>query len=182
MSQFVRGSMWIRQTTRWAVYLRDDLRCVFCMRTAADIVRGPDTNFLTLDHIRGRSGVPGEHLPENLVTACYECNIERGMQSLRSWCVSRGWSYAAVRSRAFKARAEGIERYREAAKLILGLVSGVPRADLVSIMAWRARRQWAGWQERLEWAQDLETCDKCHRKINDPGDFHEEAREEQVPF
>jgi hypothetical protein len=139
------------------------------------------TNFLTLDHARPRSGQAGEHDPSNLVTACYECNVDRGARSLRAWCASRGWSYEAVRARSFEARRADVNAFSEAARVLLGQVDGVPRADLVDVMTWRARRQWAGWQERLDWAKEVETCKTCHRRIGDPGDLLE-VDSAPIPF
>lgn len=182
MTDTRKGSTWIRPTSRWAIYLRDGMTCVYCQRTALDILRGADDNFLTLDHVQLRSQ-GGGHGPENLVTACYHCNQARGESSLQTWCLSRGWGYAAVRSRVYAARRRDPAPYHEAARVLLGQVPGVPRADIAIIMAWRARRQWAGWQERLEWVMDLETCSNCHRRIKDDGAAPPELEAEgPVPF
>lgn len=55
---------------RTRIYLRDKYRCQYCgvKRSAAE---------LTLDHITPR-GQGGESAPENLVTACVECNQRKG--------------------------------------------------------------------------------------------------------
>jgi 5-methylcytosine-specific restriction endonuclease McrA len=62
-----------RQATamkRMRIYIRDKFRCQYCgdKRTAVE---------LTLDHITPR-GQGGESVPENLVTACIECNQRKG--------------------------------------------------------------------------------------------------------
>lgn len=157
--------MWIRERTRWAVYLRDGLRCVYCSRTAAGILHETPDNFLTLDHFETRRG-GGGHKPNNLVTCCYECNRDRGRKSLLAWCEAQGWSYDTIWSRVYGARRKSIEPFREAAGVLLGGVPGVPRADLVVLMAWRARRQWAGEAERGTWEGDgLEICGACSRVL-----------------
>lgn len=70
---------WIRARKRWAIYLRDGLRCVYCGVQAATLALG-DEGFLTLDHFepRGRGGPHGEG---NLVTACYACNVAKSSRS-----------------------------------------------------------------------------------------------------
>lgn len=66
-----RGGLWIRKTTRQAIYLRDGLRCAYC---------GACDN-LTLDHIGDRDN----HDPKNLLTCCLRCNSRKQDKSLRAW-------------------------------------------------------------------------------------------------
>lgn len=162
------GSAWIRPRTRWSIYARDELICVYCQRNAAQILAESDSNFLTIDHVQARSR-GGGNSPDELVTCCYDCNSDKGSRSLRAWCASRGWSYAAVRARVYKARMKDIERARYAASILLGEVPGVPVADIVTILRWRARRQWAGWQEKMMWAADAHpACPYCARPVHVP--------------
>ena len=58
-----RKSNWIRKSTRLAVYLRDDLTCLWCTRSYWDGAT------LTLDHLD-----PTVNAPLSLVTACWTCN------------------------------------------------------------------------------------------------------------
>lgn len=157
----VGGSTWIRPATRWSVYLRDGLACLFCKQSAQEILSKTAHNFLTLDHFTTRAA-GGGHEPANLTTACYECNHDRGDLSLRAWCTSRGWPYTTVKSRVWEARQRDVEPFREAARVLLGEYPGVPKADIVVLLSWRARQQFAGWQERMDWASDqIEICERC---------------------
>ena len=65
---------WIRDTTRLAIYMRDHGRCVYCGSQAK----------LSLDHLSPVSK-GGSNKPTNLVTACMECNRERGVMRWREY-------------------------------------------------------------------------------------------------
>lgn len=66
------GMNWIRQNKRFALYLRDDCRCVYCRRALGD--KGVK---MTLDHVVPRS-LGGDNAADNLITACSKCNSKRG--------------------------------------------------------------------------------------------------------
>ena len=72
------GMNWIRQEKRLAIYMRDDMSCLYCGRTLEDGV------VLTLDHL-----VPyvmgGDNRATNLVTACRSCNSKRQAMRLNRW-------------------------------------------------------------------------------------------------
>jgi 5-methylcytosine-specific restriction endonuclease McrA len=72
------GGAWIAPKKRRAIYLRDDLRCVYCGTGIEDGVQ------FTLDHI-----VPcelgGDNGAANLVTACKACNSSKGSKSQRQF-------------------------------------------------------------------------------------------------
>lgn len=72
------GGNWIKPKKRRAIYLRDDLRCVYC---EAGIEDGAQ---LTLDHL-----VPcelgGDNGAANLITACKACNSSKGSKSQRQF-------------------------------------------------------------------------------------------------
>jgi HNH endonuclease len=60
---------------RFAVFARDNSRCVYCGRTS-------DESKLHVDHkVSVNDG--GTNLMENLVTACEECNLGKGAMSIR---------------------------------------------------------------------------------------------------
>lgn len=61
---------WCRRTTRIAIWLRDDRRCVYCDQPLA-------LHEATLDHLTPRSA-GGSNSPRNLVTCCRSCNSARG--------------------------------------------------------------------------------------------------------
>jgi len=138
-------SQWLFPTTRWAVYLRDDLRCVYCGVTIHELLAERADNFLTIDHFRTRSK-GGSNDPANLVTCCYSCNVDKGAQTLKAWCASMGWSYEAVRSKTLQRRRRPIEPFRPLAKRLLGRpVAGLPAepmAQLVEDHDWMVKRQW----------------------------------------
>lgn len=71
-----QGMNWCNPVTRLAIYLRDDLTCVWCQAKAAEDVK------LSLDHrrphVRG-----GDNSPGNLMTACITCNSARGDKPIR---------------------------------------------------------------------------------------------------
>lgn len=64
------------------VHRRDGFVCVYC---------GARTTELHLDHLRPLAHFPasalarGVHTPGNLVTACAECNLAKGVQNLRGF-------------------------------------------------------------------------------------------------
>ena len=63
------SSSWIRQSTRLAIYLRDGLCCVYCLRDWSE-------SGLTVDHIIPRSA-GGTNECTNLVSACMSCNAAK---------------------------------------------------------------------------------------------------------
>ncbi|HYE15382.1 MAG TPA: HNH endonuclease, partial [Pyrinomonadaceae bacterium] len=65
-----------RQTAgmrRLRIFVRDRFRCQYCGRKL-------DASRLSLDHIQPRSR-EGRSVPENLVTACVECNTRKGSRT-----------------------------------------------------------------------------------------------------
>lgn len=56
---------------RFAVFMRDGFRCVYCGRTIEDGVK------LEVDHVYPKSK-GGKDTMENLVTSCWECNHGKG--------------------------------------------------------------------------------------------------------
>ena len=73
------GMNWIRQTTRLAIYLRDDTTCMWCGSSVA-----ADGAKLSLDHVRTRSD-GGSNDPANLVTSCTNCNSSRGPKPMNEF-------------------------------------------------------------------------------------------------
>ena len=99
------GSKWIRPSTRWAIYYRDDFRCLYCERV------GP---VLTLDHLRSvQEG--GDHSPANLVTCCLSCNSAKQSGSTRAWyrkLRSHGLNTKHIRDRIRRAVGRELDRAR----------------------------------------------------------------------
>ena len=111
------GSKWIRKRSRWAIYLRDGYRCLYCDLDllTADAVA-------TLDHLtpKSRSKTPYNG-PNNLVTACYECNTLRGAQNWRHFIEASAApaDVEAIVKRITRHRRRKIHRYRELAARVL---------------------------------------------------------------
>lgn len=66
--------------TRFEVFLRDNFTCKYCGRKAPDVV-------LSIDHIHPKSK-GGTNETKNLVTACVDCNREKGDMVLTQNVVS----------------------------------------------------------------------------------------------
>lgn len=65
------GNDWIWLSTRFAIYARDDFRCL----------AGCDSDSLSLDHADPKG--PSRHW--NLVTLCKPCNSSKGRRTVRQW-------------------------------------------------------------------------------------------------
>lgn len=64
--------MWIRPERRLAIYLRDRMTCLYCLKDLHDA----DPRDVTLDHLVPKSD-GGSNSETNLVTACRTCNCSR---------------------------------------------------------------------------------------------------------
>lgn len=69
------GGKWIRPEKRRAIYVRDDLACVYCGKHIDDGIE------LTLDHLLPQE-LGGSNDEKNLVTACKQCNSCKGTKTL----------------------------------------------------------------------------------------------------
>ena len=69
------GGKWITPKRRKAIYLRDDLRCVYCDKGIEDGI------VFTLDH-RVPCELGGTNANTNLVTACKCCNSSKGAKTV----------------------------------------------------------------------------------------------------
>jgi 5-methylcytosine-specific restriction endonuclease McrA len=83
-----QGMNWITQVKRLAIYLRDDLACVYCGKG----IEQEDVR-LSLDHIitchatkiKSRGKRKENNHATNLVTCCYTCNSSRGNDTIGEW-------------------------------------------------------------------------------------------------
>ena len=75
-----RSSRWISEISRLAIYLRDNLTCVYCTRSP----RTHGAVVLSLDHLIPREK-GGSDQPANLVTACVNCNAARKIRPWRAF-------------------------------------------------------------------------------------------------
>lgn len=101
---------WIRDTTRLALYMRDNGRCVYC-EAQAD---------LSLDHLRPVSK-GGSNESSNLVTACMPCNRERGTKPWREYASK----HVGAIGRVQRQRRRSIRHHRASARVALEQTSNV---------------------------------------------------------
>jgi len=73
------GSNWIRPKKRKAIYIRDDLKCVYCSASIEETT-------LTLDHLLPQE-LGGNNSASNLVTACKSCNSAKGNKSFKQFII-----------------------------------------------------------------------------------------------
>lgn len=124
-----QGMNWCRPSTRLAIYLRDGLSCVWCLKSIEQGIQ------LTLDHVtpvaRG-----GTNDPKNLITACEECNRLRWRKSVPQFALWRAERYhelvfvpTIVRDTVRRVRAATRRKLpREQARKIIEARGSVPRA------------------------------------------------------
>lgn len=127
---------WISRRDRLAIYLRDDMTCVWCGRT-----RHRCGIQLTLDHLVPRS-VGGNHDITNIVTSCERCNNVRRNMSVKKF-VTRISRKLNVETSALHKRIEilvntPIDKFRLEAEVFMGTVGGYANAmkvkNLVKIL------------------------------------------------
>jgi 5-methylcytosine-specific restriction endonuclease McrA len=103
------GSKWISKKKRHAIYMRDELSCIYC----GD---GPESQILTLDHLIPQE-LGGENNVSNLVTCCKSCNCMKGSKTIRQFFVylrDRGINTDLIAKRIqrnVKRKLKGIGRY-----------------------------------------------------------------------
>lgn len=71
-SKYQPTGQWIRSDKRLAIYLRDRMACVYCLRDLHDA----DPRDITLDHVVPKAD-GGSNREDNLATACRTCNCSR---------------------------------------------------------------------------------------------------------
>lgn len=100
-----QGSKWIRPSTRWAIYYRDDFACVYCGAI------GP----LSLDHVAAVARSGRKNAPENLVTCCIACNSSKQGLEARAWYAklrAAGRDVGAIRRRIARLTSKALDRER----------------------------------------------------------------------
>ena len=108
-----QGMNWIRKDKRLAIYMRDHGRCVYCESQAN----------LTLDHLRPASK-GGDNRARNLVTACMDCNRERGARPWREYASK----HVGAIGRIQRQRRRSIRRLRASARVALEQTNNVMHA------------------------------------------------------
>lgn len=113
------GAKWIRRDKRLAIYLRDDMACVYCGAGVED-----EGTILSLAHITPRVE-GGTHHETNLVTCCSRCNSSRADRPVAEFAtavagyVSRGVSPEAILDRIETKRYLKLKPYRDEAKRMI---------------------------------------------------------------
>lgn len=108
-------SNWIRRDKRLAIYLRDGLRCAYCL--------SPDN--LTVDHVIPRHAGGTNH-ESNLVTACVSCNSAKAGRSVRAYFAllrKQGVSTDIIGLRVRHRKRRDLAPHRKQAKAILRKMS-----------------------------------------------------------
>ena len=119
------ASGWITKAARAAIYLRDDVACVYCKRD----LQHADRMEVTLDHIAPRS--KGGHLtdPRNLVTACRSCNSSRGNKTVNAFARWQNQNPSTVWGRISTRRNRDITPYLIEAKAQLKAAKAAKKED-----------------------------------------------------
>lgn len=158
--------------------MRDGLTCVYCQEKLREILARGDC--LTLDHLKPRKAGGGNDA-RNVFTACYACNDQKGSKTLKEFAAEAGIPYSSIRRRLWQRRQLDVEMYREAARLLLGEIPGVPMAEIVTRNDWQVRRKFRndpGADAEYAYLEGLAQSDlfclACKRPF--------EARVEEVPF
>lgn len=141
----MRSGHWIFPTTRWAIYLRDGMACVYCRRGIHELIDSGDPDaFLVIDHV-----VPvkrnGGNEPGNLVTSCYACNNAKGLLTVAAFARKTGECRKALHKRIRRRVTRDIEVFRPVAAVLLDGVPGVilGRAMIVNAHDFKARARWS---------------------------------------
>lgn len=156
-----------RSSTRWAIYFRDNLTCVYCKVTLLELLRRRDGNFLSLDHIKLRSK-GGTNEATNLVTACFECNHRRGTRSVSAFARELGLPRSTLLDRISERARRDLEEHRLTAQLALGQREGFPAAQAVLDHDFLVRARWQAnnldvqhWKHLMD--EEALFCPHCQR-------------------
>lgn len=132
-----------RGAKRLAIYLRDDLKCIYCARPAHQVV------CLTLDHVTPWVNGGSNH-ESNLVTCCDRCNSSLQDSSLSEGVRRLNENFgldikvSTVRSRIKRQTARDLAPYRRTAKAIMAGLLDDPRPAHIGAAKgspeWRAAR------------------------------------------
>jgi len=102
------GGKWIRPDKRLAIYLRDRLTCVYCLKD----LYNADPRDITLDHVHSLSD-KGSNSETNLVTCCRSCNSSKQDKTLTQFAGPETVKYIRRNTR------RSLTKYRKLAKAII---------------------------------------------------------------
>jgi 5-methylcytosine-specific restriction endonuclease McrA len=109
------GGKWIRQDKRLAIYLRDDLCCVYCGCAMED------GNQMCLDHVTPQK-LGGNNKETNLVTCCRSCNSAKGAKPLAdffAYIQDKGANVDGLAAKIKSHTKRSIRAHRKVAKRII---------------------------------------------------------------
>lgn len=112
-SQHQATGQWIRADKRLAIYLRDRMTCIYCLRD----LHGAAPSDITLDHIRCQAD-GGSNEADNLVTACRACNCSRQDKPLARFAGPE------TRKHIRRNTARSLSPYRKLAKALISGETG----------------------------------------------------------
>lgn len=156
------GGSWLRTSTRWGIYLRDKLTCVYCLRGIQELMQ--DGECFVLDHIKPRS-LGGTNDPKNLITSCWGCNDLKRVNSLAWMAKELGVKAGTLRGRVWRWSHRDLSIPRAQARIALGQVAGFEIQPVVLEHDLLVRGRWssglsAEWIQRLHDEHSL-FCAKC---------------------
>lgn len=110
--QILSGA-WLRDTTRLALYLRDNLSCRFCKSHLSEFDSA--TRQLSADHLNSRNELGfADNSSANLVTVCISCNSSKKDMPWREFAgivaERTGQRKATVLARIYRARKSPLKR------------------------------------------------------------------------
>lgn len=109
------GGGWIRKDKRLAIYLRDNLCCVYC---GCEMEEGHE---MTLDHVLAQS-LGGDNSETNLVTCCRSCNSVKGSKSVKDFLAyleNKGIETAGIAKKVKTQTKKSLRKFRKLAKQII---------------------------------------------------------------
>lgn len=137
-----------------------------------EVLSEDEGNFLTVEHLKPVSK-KGDNSEQNLMTCCYECNIARGVKSIRAFCTAYSYPLSSVRDRIKARRERHLDHFRLAAMILLGRSKNMgvlQPAEFVIRHDWRVKRQWGSSIDAEYW-QHLQSqrhlfCEKCTAPVD----------------
>jgi hypothetical protein len=101
------------KTRRFAMYLRDDMRCVYCQQTVTPGTATTDPTAATLDHIIEFTD-GGTWDASNVVTCCTRCNSIKGARGVEFLSIKSGIPAKTLKRRQRASSRKPLAPYKEA--------------------------------------------------------------------
>ena len=124
-------SNFVNQSTRLALYMRDDFRCVYCGEKLPRNVR-----ILSLDHVVARSKTQ-DHETHNLVTCCHRCNSKKRDLTVWEYALKYDLDFLEIDERIRQATIKNITPFFNQALALLDNMSykkAIKKADSTNVL------------------------------------------------